>query len=701
MSVSSVINDSLKDTIRYLDELSNSLISQLTEIYMLKDTSNIGSKIPLSPKLASDWAKISDTLLTTLNDIKALINANIPTNASGKSSPSDLSSRGNDSIKLKELVRILEPFSEGSLVAATIQGTAEPQRNDTFFQQEFDVIESIEHLIGLYALVAIHQVYAINLLKLTIALDDDYYYYETISNSNWQTALYSLQTLPLNVTFWMKKIYKDFSQNVNFTSNIPGGSVRPIGQYWTLYKDSFYNSLYKNLLTSENFKVFNASLTMNSIGVLGYKSFYKKPVSYVYFILRAPFISVVHDIEQRKTAIEQHRLRSATKVGALITNFPTMKDIDIAAPCFNDLVKPISDLVDPSFLSTLPHQEHSDSMLILYQLCHDLIPKAFQTEKSTIQETSKPSTLTRYWPSIFASLLYGPSTILSIVSSRDQIWQFVQKNLVDTVTGFYENWIVTPISNILSTIRHDDSYSEISITSKDSLDSDLNSLKRMVLDYIVDNPDSVKLDPNNTAVDYSKLSIPEIESLISKGDLTPIMKDYETGIKTPVKSLVMGNLTRNLLIQVQKGKVDGGLAINGIDKMLKSQELVFGFIAASPSLIILFYLGSCVKSYWEYQGAAWKSLESQKLIASKNMNNIERLLIQCQSDDDEPATDLDLANGLLLIEAISLRNQGSQILPRNRLSEWTRDINDLLTTKSFSVKTKTLNRMHHAYSRYM
>ena len=41
---------------------------------------------------------------------------------------------------------------------------------------------------------------------------------------------------------------------------------------------------------------------------------------------------------------------------------------------------------------------------------------------------------------------------------------------------------------------------------------------------------------------------------------------------------IRGNLVRALLIQVQKTKVDVELAVNGIDALLKSQELVFGYM---------------------------------------------------------------------------------------------------------------------------
>ena len=47
-----------------------------------------------------------------------------------------------------------------------------------------------------------------------------------------------------------------------------------------------------------------------------------------------------------------------------------------------------------------------------------------------------------------------------------------------------------------------------------------------------------------------------------------------------------GNLIRALLIQVQKTKVDVEIAMGGIDSLLKSQELLIGFISLTPGLLV-------------------------------------------------------------------------------------------------------------------
>lgn len=58
-------------------------------------------------------------------------------------------------------------------------------------------------------------------------------------------------------------------------------------------------------------------------------------------------------------------------------------------------------------------------------------------------------------------------------------------------------------------------------------------------------------------------------------------------LQSPVSSLIKGSLLRSLLIQIQKSKVDIELAMSGIDKLLKSQQLLFGAVGIAPAMVIL------------------------------------------------------------------------------------------------------------------
>ena len=42
-----------------------------------------------------------------------------------------------------------------------------------------------------------------------------------------------------------------------------------------------------------------------------------------------------------------------------------------------------------------------------------------------------------------------------------------------------------------------------------------------------------------------------LELLVAQGDLTVVMKDFEAGLRTPVKGVIAGRLLRTVLIQVR------------------------------------------------------------------------------------------------------------------------------------------------------
>ncbi|KAI9871267.1 MAG: Nuclear control of ATPase protein 2, partial [Watsoniomyces obsoletus] len=97
--------------------------------------------------------------------------------------------------------------------------------------------------------------------------------------------------------------------------------------------------------------------------------------------------------------------------------------------------------------------------------------------------------------------------------------------------------------------------------SKDSLKADRESLERMVVDFAVEHPE------NGTK--YTEPQIAEIRVKVKEGDLTPVLKAYEREMQSPIKNVVMGDLVRTLLTQIQKTKVDVEVAIGGIDSLLK------------------------------------------------------------------------------------------------------------------------------------
>lgn len=210
-------------------------------------------------------------------------------------------------------------------------------------------------------------------------------------------------------------------------------------------------------------------------------------------------------------------------------------------------------------------------------LDHSLLQHNTAVAKHT-SENGRPSRVVRYWLPALALLVSSPTILYVLVKRRDSIIDWIQ-NLGVTVRDFWFNWVIDPIRKVIGTIRHD-ANSEIAIMSRDSLKADRESLERMVVEFTLDNPSVAVGSPNVT-----DLQIADIRAKVREGDVTPILKAYEKGLRRPFVGAVSGDLVRSLLIQVQKTKVDLEVAISGIDSLLKSQELLFGFVGLAPGVV--------------------------------------------------------------------------------------------------------------------
>lgn len=265
-----------------------------------------------------------------------------------------------------------------------------------------------------------------------------------------------------------------------------------------------------------------------------------------------------------------------------------------------------------------------------------------------------PSRLARLWP----TLVLTPLTILVggrlIVQSWDTIVAKAYESR-ETVRAFFVNWVYEPCIKLLDTIRHGDDQEGI-IMTRESLNSDLRSLERMVTSF---------------AQEKYHLQGAELEAVATKvreGDLTNVLKIYEDEMRSPLRSAVGGSLIRSLLIQIQKVKVDIAVAMRGVDQLLKSQQLLFGAIGIAPAMAILYVVTNYTKERVSVAlGRKGKDASlGTRFRAWEAMRRIDRLLAgegdegeqQVGGDQDVSA----LTQGLLLLDLATLRRASPTLL---------------------------------------
>lgn len=316
-----------------------------------------------------------------------------------------------------------------------------------------------------------------------------------------------------------------------------------------------------------------------------------------------------------------------------------------------------------------------------------------ESSKIAVKENGRPSRLVRYWLPLTVGIL-SSSTILRILVNRQaEIVQWI-RDLGTTTIDFWRNWVVEPTRKIIKTIRHDEG-SEVSIMSKRSLEGDRDSLERMVVDFAIDNPANASETGSSARLTDSEIA--DLRLRVRDGDLTPVLKAYEKDLASPLMGTVRGNLIRALLIQIQKTKVDVEVAIGGIDNLLKSQELVFGFIGLTPGILITYFAGSYLRASLTQKRGAKASRRQGKML--RQLRNIDRILTNSQPTEFGELYYKD--QGLLLCEAHVLRQAAGRLMPALVFREFCEDVEEVCDVRSgVERQRKGVERIRWAYARY-
>jgi len=181
-----------------------------------------------------------------------------------------------------------------------------------------------------------------------------------------------------------------------------------------------------------------------------------------------------------------------------------------------------------------------------------------------------------------------------------------------------------------------------------------------------------------------------------------VMHSYEKQLEHPLRNMVMGDLARTLLIQIQKVTVDSEAAMQAMDQILRAHELTIAMVAALPALLLLGLVLSALR-----RGLQAKPLTPGALTLKLRMNlvQMERALHSaCCTEDPEKM-------GMFLYRLNNVYRSGQRLFKRNPLflevlqgagTEWPHIKADILEMASPKVsserKLATACRMQRVYS---
>ncbi|KAK1759404.1 nuclear control of ATPase [Echria macrotheca] len=559
------------------------------------------------------------------------------------------------------------------------------------------------------------------LLDQIIPLSDDLWYWDDVLGSYWYSALYMVQTSPIRMWKLTREIYSESIDRFNRLKSHPVAAVTggfrsggsDDGEQAQHTKTEAVASNSEDSGLSKQWRQFY-SIVRESIAERTITNLRKRVFSHV-GVARA---------EARKKRAELLKLREMTAAGLGILmveglafsaeegdNPSEWKGLLERSVALMDMILQTTHKIDVRLVeyeeNVFAGVEEDPELSIhaadlveaerppvlarrLLDILQAGLPEHINNMAAVTANNGRPRRLVRYWLPA-ATLLISSSTLLRIlVNRKEDILNWI-RDIGATTRDFWMNWVVEPVRKIIGTIRHDEN-SEIAIMSRDSLKADRESLERMVVDFAMDKPD--------VAVGTSSITdaqIAEIRSRVKEGDVTSVLKAYERDMRRPFVGAIKGDLVRSLLIQVQKTKVDLEVAISGIDALLKSQELVFGFIGLTPGVLVTIGLFQYLKAVlWNRKGLR-QGRKARRSV--RVLRKIDKILSEATPSQNNVVSYKD--HGLLVCEVHVLRRLAHGVLPGDVEKEFIEDVDELANLKGINIQMRALDRIRWAYAEWL
>ncbi|KAL8671784.1 MAG: hypothetical protein Q9168_003731 [Polycauliona sp. 1 TL-2023] len=564
------------------------------------------------------------------------------------------------------------------------------------------VEHDLEWLVVSKAVAQTHGLIIELLLEQTLPLGWDIWYWDEVLGSSYYLGLYSVQTGPRRIWQWGNTIYHDAKRKFRASGGLQTADhaeAVSISRSWSKFYGLVKDSIRDRSLADAQAQILSPLMLYRSevrSKQKGLQRLREMSACGLGVLVDEGMNLDIDDGSLRRSKNDKDEWRTivSRSVSLMETVLRNLTILDLGIHEFEDTV--FTSVEDDTELAQLnATEDESDRSLTfmvnrLQLILQEHLPNHVASSNQMVKKYGRPSRIVRYWLPATA-LLLSSSTLLRIaVNRKAQIVTWV-RDLGTTSMDFWYNWVVEPIRKLVGTIRHDKD-SEIAIMSKESLEGDRASLERMVVDFARDNPSTASGAPLN------EVEIAEVRAKVREGDLTPVLRAYEKDLRRPFVGTIRGDLIRALLIQIQKTKVDVEVAVGGIDALLKSQELVFGFVGLTPGVLVclgLFrWLGGIVggsKGRGERKGRGHRT---------RLLRNIDRIL-----SASAPATNGMLSykdHGMLLCEIHVLRQSAGRVMPREIYAEFLEEINDLVDLRTgVERQIRVVDRIRWAYAKWI
>ncbi|KAI1265831.1 ATP synthase regulation protein NCA2 [Xylariaceae sp. FL1019] len=615
--------------------------------------------------------------------------------------------------RVKSLLRIIKALSasaiNGSLTKnRQIQSLIDQSRllseRSEAGSQVTQYESDLEWLLVSKATVQTYGIIIDTLLDQIIPLSDHIWYWDDVLSSPTSRSLYMLQTSPMRFWAWSSEVYWDSKARLQrYTSGLTATeeSEPPsatFSQQWRRFYGIVRESIHERSLASVQRRIMSP-IALARVEARKKQASLKKlremTSSGLGVLIDEGLVFGGNGSDDGNSDIimsNNQEWKGVVERSVALMDM-VLKDVlvlDVGVPDFEDRV--FAGVEEDPELSIQVEEDDMNRPIVvarrLQLLLDTQLPEHVKNTRDVVAKNGRPSRLIRYWLPATALLLSSTTLLRIFVNRRQEILGWIQ-DFGATVRDFWFNWVVDPVKKIVGTIRHDAS-SEIAIMSRDSLKADRDSLERMVVDFAVDEPSAAAGAPS-----LNETQVAEIRTKVRAGDVTPVLRAYERDLRRPFIGAIRGDLVRTLLIQVQKTKVDVEVAIAGIDALLKSQELVFGFLGLTPGVLVSF--GAFRYLRGAFSGRQKGERKAKRVV--RVLRNIDRIFSEATPSPNNVLSYKD--HGLLVCEVHVLRRLAHKLLPPDIEKDFLEDVDDLANIKGIRSQQRALDRIRWAYGKWL
>jgi hypothetical protein len=395
-----------------------------------------------------------------------------------------------------------------------------------------------------------------------------------------------------------------------------------------------------------------------------------------------------------------------------ITNLEQQEqlNLDLIMNYTNELYKILFDNTSVNYNS---HSDLSDVIELYSQILNSFDEfKLRWFEKTHLYY--RPTHLKRYFPYYICFTAIGFYTLYKIYTNKDRIFNYISTSY-DSLKFFINEHLIIPLKTIYTSTFESHSSENAFENSQLNYTNSKKILEEMLEEYGRQHANRLAEINNITEEEF----LSTLNQRAINEDMNIVMKCYQEELNSPIRSALLGDLIKGILIQVQKVKVDGEGLVIQIDQLMRQNQINFSILATIPAILLITFLSMLTKNIitnriikqrkFDFttirQHITLKLREIEHILIFNSetptlmINNQELIVIE-KNDDQQTLMMSYLTFGHLLSLIYELKYFTNQIKSKSMLSKEFNDDINLLTYTQLTAKQKLLiiQEISHSYS---